>query len=273
VELEFLDLSDIHQKLGIPILSGHRADFSPFQGKNAIFDSIAAHAGKFYQGYEDQCSNQYYFDLFQCVKKALGEITRIVEVGVYMGGASTILAGCAHIMGLELDLVDIDAACLRFTYERIRRTFPEQAAKVRLYHGDLPSYVRDVLLSDTRAKALVQHDGSHEFEQVVKDLSMLSFVKDRIHSITVQDTHLRGLPHAMQFVDAAVFAVFGYDAKFSAMGTAYAADNQLMTTPNRFQGNYFLPETYEGLCLAISENSFRYPHPSVPLEAFFREDR
>jgi hypothetical protein len=44
----------------------------------------------------------------------------------------------------DLDLIDLSAAYLQFTYARIRRLYPEAAARVRLFHGNLPSYVKHV---------------------------------------------------------------------------------------------------------------------------------
>ncbi len=93
-----LSFNEVHKALGINIYSGYKADFSNYNGMNYLFDDIV-NKMQLTDGYEDQCSSKYYFDLFNCVKSNLGEITRIVEVGVFMGGASSILAGCASRMG------------------------------------------------------------------------------------------------------------------------------------------------------------------------------
>jgi len=263
-----LSMEELHQRLNIPIYSGHRADFFQFRGLSPAFDDIVARASAFNDGYEDQCSAQYYYDLFDCVQSADRAINRVVEVGVFMGGASVILAGCADITGLELDLVDITRPYLHFTHERIRRTFPDQAPRVRMFHGDLPTYVRDVLMQEPDVRALVQHDGAHIFNQVVCDLSALSFVRPQVYGLAIQDTHLRGVPPRFNFVDAAVCAVFGFQVAFAPMGVRYKADNEVMMTPNRFQGNYFLPERPEGMFVPMEGNEFQYPHPSIPLDAF-----
>jgi hypothetical protein len=266
--LRDLPIEELHRRLNIEIYTGHRADLSQFRGLNPVFDDIALRASTFDQAYEDQCTAKYYYDLFDALYGASGAINRIVEVGVFMGGASVILAGCAERMSAELDLVDVSEPFLRFSYERIRRTFPGQAPRVRLFHGDLPTYVSEVLLHDKDVKAMLQHDGAHDFPQVVRDLSSLYYVRSRIHGIAIQDTHLRGVPPHFNFVDAAVCAIFGFTCTFAPMGTRYDASDVVLTSPNRFQGNYFLPGRPEGMYLPMDQNEFEYPHPSIPLDAF-----
>jgi hypothetical protein len=266
--LESLDIEQIHKKLEVPIFSGNRADFTPCQGLNPTFDKIAARLGAFNVGYEDQCSTKYYFDLFQCLQNSAGKVSRITEVGVYMGGASVILAGAANDMSLDLDLIDLNDRYLRFTYERIRRIFPEYAPRVRLFHGTLPHYVREVMLPAPAGRTFLQHDGAHHFDLVVRDLASLSFVKEKIECLAIQDTHLRGYPKYCNFVDAAVCGVFGFDLKFISIGSAVSPENTLLTTPNQYQGNYFLPDVAEGWFIPFELNTFKYPHPSIPLDAF-----
>jgi hypothetical protein len=205
------------------------------------------------------------------VQESVGKITRVVEVGVFMGGSSVILAGCCQLFGLELDLIDISKPRMLFTRERIRRTFPDSCGKIRLFNGDLPTYVRDVLLKENDQKVLVQHDGSHLFNQVVRDLSSLWFIREKLHGLAIQDTHLRGIPDNFNFVDAAVYAIFGLDLKFKPIG-AKVGNNPVMTTPNQYEGNYFLPNAPEGMYIPFPENTFKYPHPLIPLKAFLPKD-
>lgn len=266
--LSDLPIEQLHKHLNIPIYSGHKAKLSQYFGINSVFDAIVNCTEQFNHGYEDQCSTQYYFDLFNCIRSAYGEITRVVEVGVFMGGASSILAGCGLAFGLELDLVDINPKFLRFSHERIRRSFIGRDINVRLFHGDLPTYVRDVLSRES-AKVIVQHDGAHDFNQVVRDLGSLFYVQNKIHSLAIQDTHLRGMPSYFNFVDSAVHAIFGFNLNFKTIGTSYSADNKIMTSPNQYQGNYFMPDTAEGMYIPFEANRFMYPHPSIPLDAFF----
>lgn len=126
-------------------------------------------------------------------------------------------------MGLELDLVDANTAYLQFTHERLRRIFPRAMTRVRMFHGDLPTYVANVLSAEHGTRALVHHDGAHGFDQVVKDLSSLFFVRDRVHGLAIQATHLRGDIRYLNFVDAAVYAMFGVGVKYEPLGANFPA--------------------------------------------------
>ena len=261
------DVENPHESLGIVIQGGHQADLSVFGGRNAVFDRIAARVKDVGLAYEDQCSAQHYFDVFGCVEHEHGALTRLVDVGVFMGGSASVLAGCVEPMGLELDLVDANPVYLRFAYERVRRTYPRAMARVRMFHGDLPTYAATVLRAEPGTRALVHHDGAHDFNQVVKDLSALYFVRDRVHGVALQDTHLRGSIGYFNFVDAAVYAIFGVGVKYEALGARYPQDSPV-THPNRWNGNYFLADTPEGMYVPFDGVEWKYPHPTMELDDF-----
>jgi hypothetical protein len=130
----------------------------------------------------------------------------------------------------------------------------------------LPEYVAEVLIPEGCADVLVQHDASHAFEQVVKDLAALSFVREWVHGLAIQDTNLRGRPPHLNFVDAAVFAVLGNTVPYRDMGIL--PTDERMLRPNPYEGNYFLADRAEGMLLLIRELGFRYPHPDLKLEEF-----
>ena len=267
-ELAFL--ADPNEKFGIPIQSGYKAmqHASQFAGHSKIFDEISARIGSLDIPYEDQCSVKYYFDVVSALRNCNGEFGRVVEVGVYMGGASSVLAGCIEKFDFDLDLIDNDDARLRFSYERVRRLYPESTGRIRLFHGDLPSYVKSVMLNDTQTKSIVHHDGAHDFNQVVKDLSSLYYARDQIHSLIIQDTHLRGRINKFIFIDAALYAVFGADLNYFPIGSVHSEHDIEMTSPNKYQGNYFVPGMPEGMVFPFSHNRFKYPHPSMSLDEF-----
>lgn len=262
-------LADPAATLGIQQFSGYRASEQAreFQGKNSIFDAILQKSHSLDLNYEDQCSAKYYFDLVRTLRDFHGEFDRVVEVGVYMGGSSNVLAGCIPSFNFDLDMVDVHIPYLHFSYERIRRLYPNCTGRIRLFHGDLPSYVRAVLNEDDGEKYVVHHDGSHEFNDVVRDMASLSFIKERLCAIIAQDTHLRGTPKYMNFVDMAMYAVFGMDLQFAPIGCCYAARDP-RTNPNIYEGNYFMPEAPEGFVLPMAFNKFKYPHPNMPMEQF-----
>ena len=263
-----------HEALNLPIYSGYQAikGANPFLGKFRIFDDIVERVRSFDVPYEDQCSIDYYFDIVRTLRDLNGEFDRVVEVGVFMGGASVMLAGCSGKFDFDIDLVDISADFLRFTYERIRRCYPEATGRVRLFHGDMPAYVREVMLKEAQSGQarmnLIHHDGAHDFNQVVKDLSALSFVRAQIHSIIAQDTHLRGTLSEMNFVDMALAAVFGTGLTFVPIGKVYEQYDS-RTNPNEYQGNYFRPGIAEGMVVPMVANTFQYPHPKAQFEELF----
>lgn len=262
------DSTNLAETLGKTIQSGYRAvsEAPRLAGASRIFDSIMASGAKFDTPYEDQCSAQYYFDLVRTLRDFNGEFDRVVEVGVYLGGSSTVLAGCMAHFDFALDLVDIDADNLQFALERARRVNPQAAARIRLFHGDLPAYVRAVMLEEA-GRYIVHHDGDHNFTQVVKDMAALSFVQDQLVAIIAQDTHLRGSPTYMNFVDMALYAVFGLDMQYAPIGAAYGLGDG-RTSPDCYYGNYFMPDAPEGFVLPMALNRFRYPHPTHPMSDF-----
>ncbi len=268
-EIEDRDAEDLAAKLQIQIYSGYKAggDVRKLVGQNRVFDQIASKVRELDLAYEDQCSAKYYFDLVRTLRDLNGEYDRVVEVGVFMGGSSSFLAGCIEPFDFDLDMIDVSANYLRFAYERVRRMYPEAAKRIRLFHGDLPSYVRAVMLEEEGRKSIVHHDGAHDFEQVVKDMASLYYVRDRIHSVIAQDTHLRGTIKYMNFVDMALYAVFGTELSYAPIGTAYGAHDS-RTQPNQYQGNYFMPDVPEGVVIPMAANRFHYPHPALSIDDF-----
>lgn len=260
--------------LKIRINSGYQArcEPRPLAGENRIIDSIVSRVGAVDLKYEDQCSSKYYLDLITTLRDMNGQFDRLVEVGVFMGGSSCYFAGCSEFFDFDIDMVDVEPGFLRFAYERVRRTYPEAVGRIRLFHGDLPSYTRHVMLKEQDRRSIVHHDGAHNFDQVVKDMSALYYAREQIFAIIAQDTHLRGAIKYMNFVDVALYAVFGTDLKFAPIGTAYTGDTE-MTRPNRFQGNYFMAGCYEGVVLPMAANQFVYPHPDLSIDDFLPNAR
>ncbi|WP_448663781.1 hypothetical protein ACG3SL_03645 [Sphingomonas sp. CJ20] len=262
------DFEAVAADVGTKIGSGYRSlsDMGGMLGENRIFDAIVGKLEALDLNYEDQCSARYYFDLVRSLRDFNGQFDRVVEVGVFMGGSSSYLAGCMGPFDFDLDMVDVNEPYLRFAYERVRRMYPEAAKRIRLFHGDLPSYVRQVMLPERGRTSIIHHDGSHEFGQVVKDMASLYYVREKILAVIAQDTHLRGPVHRMDFVDLALYAVFGTDLKFAPIGSVY--HDHRMTTPNAFGGGYFMAGVAEGVVLPMAANQFVYPHPMLNIDDF-----
>ncbi|NIJ20977.1 hypothetical protein FHS95_002669 [Sphingomonas naasensis] len=261
------DIAALEARLQGHIGCGYRAVWGSraFLGQNRIYDRIVAKIESLDLAYEDQCSTEYYFDLVRTLRDFNGQFDRVVEVGVFMGGSTAYLAGCAEPFDFDIDLVDVSASYLRFAYERARRMYPEAAKRIRLFHGDLPTYVREVMLAETDRRSIVHHDGCHEFNQVVKDMGALSYVQQSLLAVIAQDTHLRGSAKYLNFVDLALYAVFGTDLKFAPIGKVLGEHDPL-TRPDQYHGNFFMAGAPEGLVLPMAANRFVYPHPAHKLE-------
>jgi len=261
------DFADIEKSVQGQIKSGYRAlyDVQKLIGQNRIFDSIVDRQKTLDFPYEDQCSSQYYFDIVRTLRDLNGEYDRVVEVGVFMGGSTSYLAGCIEPFDFDLDLVDVCEPYLLYAHERVRRLYPQSAGRIRLFHGDLPTYVREVMLDEPHRRSIVHHDGAHSFDQVVKDMASLSFARESLLAIIAQDTHLRGSLKYMNFVDMALFAVFGTDLKYAPIGKVYDMVHT-QTQPDPYFGNYFMPGVAEGVVLPMAANQFVYPHPQHKLD-------
>lgn len=257
----------------VSILTGSKADFKPVKGKNALFDSVVDKIIKQRDSisFEDQCSGQYYYDIFTQIRASLPDFNRIAEVGVYAGGSSCVIAGCIEDADTELDLIDLNKDYLRFSYERIRRLFPKVAARTRLFFGDLPTYVKNVMLDDQQHQYLVHHDAAHMFNIVVRDLASLYYVRNKIYALMIQDTHLRGgNVNSFLFVDAALYAIFGDGLQYAELGVKFGAPTHPAFQYN-MDGTYFNSNLPEGMFVPFALTHFRYPHPSIKLESFFDE--
>lgn len=233
-------------------------------GRNRIFDRIVARSQQVDLPCEDQCSPLYYFDLVRALRDFAGQYDQVIEVGTFLGGSTAFLAGCIEPFDFDLDLVDIYPPYLRFAYERVRRLYPEAAKRIRLFHGDLASYVQNVMLPGSSTRSIVHHDAAHEFSRVVKDLASLSFVQEDLVAIIAQDTNLRGAPRYMNFVDLALQAVFGSGMSFAPIGPVHPHSS----APDQYFGNYVTGGLPEGMVLPMEANRFVYPHPTHQIADF-----
>ena len=232
---------------------------------NRIWNDIARSINTYPFLTSDQCSPKHYRDVFEFLRLNNGVVRRVAECGVFHGGMSVLLAGCALAFDLRIDLIDVNPECLLASYHRIRATFPEALDRVRLFWGELPNFVQAVAEDPDFDDAVIHHDGSHTFNVVVRDLSSLYFLRNKLHAVLIQDTHLRNSDvNNFCFVDAAVAAVFGHDLRYQPIGAVYANTSH----PNGYrrgeQDNvYFVKDRSEGMMIPLAENEFLYPHPNI----------
>ncbi len=96
-------------------------------------------------------------------------------------------------------------------------------------------------------------------------MASLYYVRENLLAVIAQDMHLRGAAKAMNFVDMALYAVFGTDLKFAPIGAVFGEHDPL-TQPDSYFGNYFMPGVAEGVVLPMASNRFVYPHPAQQLD-------
>lgn len=269
-DVDVQQYADPNEKYKIKFPTGCKARFDELMPLNPNFQAVAQKIidQRSQMSFEDQCTAKYYFDVFTIAESLKTKINKIVEIGVYTGGMSTILAGAIHNTHIHLDLVDLNKVFLRLTYERIRRLYPDVAARTRLFFGDMATYVKNVALNEPYSKNLIHHDGSHTFNEVVKDVASLYYVRDRVQGLIIQDTNLRaGNIESYVFVDAALYAVFNSDLHYYSIGSMYP-----ITTNPAFQisdhGVYWVAEKPEGMYIPFEMQKFHYPHPMMELDRF-----
>lgn len=205
----------------------------------------------------EQCSPKYYRDLVRHLHAKRGKIRRIVEVGVFLGGASAYLAQAGQELGVELHLVDINPAYLGYTYERLLSLLPGSEGFVRPFHGDFPSYVAAGQMLESPQGSFVQFDASHRFPDVVADMVAVCRARKWIHSVAIQDTHLRSdLIEAEVFVDMAVQAVFGTRLRYRTIGITTPGERR--DIPNPDWRLFMRPRAPEGILLELAKNRCRY---------------
>lgn len=234
--------------------------------ENKIWNEINKRIIEYKFPVSDLCSEKHYFDVFEFLRSNNGLIDRVAECGTFQGGLSVLLAGCALAFDFKLDLIEINTEFLEQTYHRIRLTFPEALDRVNLFHGEIPNYVQHAQQNKDFNNIVIHHDGSHAFPTVFRDLASLYYIKDKVHALLIQDTHMRHTdPNQLNFVDAAVNTVFGFDPYYQPIGMTH----QETTQPSN-EGIYFLGGRSEGMLIPIAMNQFFYPHPNQPLESLIK---
>lgn len=235
-----------------------------------IWNDLATRINAYPYATSDQCSEKHYRDVVEFIRLNDGIIDRFVECGVFQGGLSVLLAGCAQAFDFRLDLVDVNPAALNATFQRIRLTFPEAVPRIRLFLGELPNYVKACLQEGDLRNIMLHHDGSHRFNIVVRDLASLFYMRSQLHAVLVQDTHLRHSdPANYCFVDAALAAVFGVDLRYQPIGVTFGATTspELLAREGKHDV-YFLGGRPEGMMIPLAENSFLYPHALHTIDDF-----
>lgn len=233
------------------------ADYSALAGRLTLFDHCVARIRQNDWMYAEQCTPKYYFDLIAYLHKQKGQIERVAEVGVFLGGGSAFLALAAVELGYELHLIDLNPQFLGYTFERVLAIAPEAEGRVKIFHGDFPSYVEKGHLLQKNKANFAQFDASHRFPDVVRDMVAVCRGERWIKSFAIQDTHLRS--HYVEgevFVDMAVYSVFGLRPKFRPIGSM--TSSRRMDLPNSEWKLFMRPNAPEGMLLELKDNPCVY---------------
>ncbi len=102
---------------------------------------------------------------------------------------------------------------------------------------------------------------------MVKDLAALSFVREDLVALIAQDTHLRGTPHFMNFVDMALYAVFGTELNHASIGAAYYGE-QRNDSAQPLSGQLLHAGVGGVVLLPMAANSFPLSAPAARRRAF-----
>lgn len=245
--------------------SRHRHDFSSVMGHNDVFDEYVAVMNACQMPTEDQCTEQWYYDVFTHFLRTNGQTRHVVEVGCLTGGSSRWLYVASRLCNFTLDIVDANINYLAYARARMIDTFGEIADNVRFFHGDVPIYIKQVAIAEQRSRVTFHHDGAHTFNECVQDFASMSFIRQNLKHVIIQDTNLRSARMDLySFVDMAAYAVFGLNCPYDSIGKKLSLE-----TPMWGDRIYFEVSEPEGKIIDVSQVTFKFPHPSISASEFF----
>ncbi len=207
---------------------------------------------------ESYISEKFLLDCFNTVSQYANNLQTLIGVELDASYLACIYAGLLNPLNVKLDLVDSDKNRLLNVYATILQYFPEATNKIRLFFGDLPTYAKK-LMTTSMDKCLVHYNGCYGFNDVIRNLGSLYYVKEKVHAIMAQNTHLRSMNlQDFAFVDIALYALFGHQLQFSILGNILQEDEN---PESHGMETFCLKQHAEGLHVPFAHNQFRYPHP------------
>jgi hypothetical protein len=247
--------------------SAHTHRYASVLGQNDIFDEFAIAMNQGKMRAEDQCSEQWYYDIFMHFLKHFGQTRHVVELGCFTGGSTRWLYVASRLFNFTIDIVDAKPDHLAAARARVIDACGEIGPGVRFFHGDLCTYVDQVARHERRPATTIHHDGPHTFHECMVDFASLYFIRDTLLHLIIQDTNLRSTQIDLySFVDMAAYAVFGKNHPFQPIGKQYQVDAPVWEAQIYFDEN-----EPEGKIIPMREVAFRYPHPNVTPEEFFAQ--
>lgn len=238
-----------------------KPDLTTLTGINPILDNILSlitAKGKVGLEEESYISGKCLLDCFNTVSLYANNLQIIIGVELDASYLACVYAGLLNPLNIKLDLVDSDKNRLYKVYATILHYFPEATNKIRLFFGDLPTYTKKVMTA-SMDKCLIHYNGCYGFNDVIRNLGSLYYVKEKVHAIMAQNTHLRSMNlQDFAFVDIALYALFGHQLQFSILGNILQEDE---SPELHGMKTFCLKQHAEGLHVPFAHNNFRYPHP------------
>ncbi len=253
------------EAVGKALISAHTHRYNSVMGQNDVFDEYANLMNQSTMRAEDQCTEKWYYDIFQHFLLHFGMTRHVVELGCFVGGSTRWLYVASRLFNFTLDVVDANLHYLAVARERLIDVFGEVGSNVRFFHGDMCTYVDKVARHEQRSAVTVHHDGPHSFQECLQDFASLYYIRENMDYLIVQDTNLRSTKMELySFVDLAACAVFGKDHPFKPIGSSLTVD-----APVFDQKLFFDPTEPEGKIIPLRDLEFRYPHPSTSAQEYF----
>lgn len=253
------------ESVGKKLQSAHTHSYAEVRGRNDVFDEYANVMRLSLLRAEDQCTETWYFDIFNHFLTHFGQTRHVVEVGCFTGGSSRWLYVASRLFNFTLDIVDANKDFLAYARERLIDTFGGIEGNVRFFHGDLPTYVKEVAIFEQRTGTTIHHDGAHTFNECVQDFASLFYIRDNLLNLIIQDTNLRSANVDLYtFVDLAAYAVFGLAHPHTPIGKSLTTNKPLWNAKI-----YFEEREPEGKIIPMQGIKFLYPHPTTAFEEFF----
>lgn len=264
---DFSHASAAIETVGKALISAHTHRYHSVMGQNDVFDEYANLMNQSTMRAEDQCTEQWYYDIFRHFLLQYGQTRHVVELGCFVGGSSRWLYVASRLFNFTLDIVDANASYLAVTRERLLDVFGDIGPNVRFFHGDLCTYIEKVAQHERRPATTIHHDGPHSFQECLQDFAALYFIRDTLNHLIIQDTNLRSARmDYYSFVDMAAYAVFGKDHPYQPIGRQLTVD-----APVYAQQLFFEASEPEGKIIPMRDMVFRYPHPSLTADAYFAQ--
>jgi len=255
------------ERVGTVLQSAHTHNYASLLGQNDIFDEFATAMNQSTMRAEDQCTEQWYFDIFQHFLMHFGQTRHVVELGCFTGGSTRWLYVTSRLFNFTLDIVDANMDYLAAARARVIDACGEIGPGVRFFHGDLCTYVDQVARHERRPNTTVHHDGPHTFHECLQDFASLYFIRDTLLHLIIQDTNLRSAKIDLySFVDMAAYAVFGKNHPYQPIGRQLQVDAPVWDAKI-----YFEDREPEGKIINMRDAKFYFPHPSVTPEEYFAQ--